>query len=161
MPPIAMPRTQSASRPVEQRDKEKIPRILLRAIAFVVVATTAMVAVARITGAPPAALPPDVPIAEQRVIHLFGDMSGAARVLDQHGQVIVTFGPGEGGFISGVARSLSRVRDQAGVDPGAPVRLVRFDDGRLALRDDITGWRAELVGFGRDNLAAFARLLEK
>jgi putative photosynthetic complex assembly protein len=41
------------------------------------------------------------------------------------------------------------------------VRLIRFEDGRIALKDDLTGWRAELIGFGADNTAAFARLLEQ
>jgi hypothetical protein len=42
-----------------------------------------------------------------------------------------------------------------------PVRLVAFEDGRLALFDDATEWRAELIGFGRDNYAVFARLLNR
>lgn len=141
-------------------DKERVPRILLRAIAIMLVATTGMVALARITGTPPAALPPDVPVVEERVIHIFGTMSGTARVLDQNGAVIASLDPTKGGFIAGVARSLERQRVQADIDPAAPVRLVRFADGRLGLRDDFTGWRVELVGFGRDNTAAFARLMD-
>ena len=144
------------------RDKEKIPRILLRSIAALLVVTVAMVAWARFNGHTPAAMPPDdSQIVRERVIHLFGEMSGAARVLDANGSVIASLGPDKGGFIAGVARSLTMLRRQSNIDPAAPVRLVQFRDGHLGLRDDHTGWRAELIGFGKDNTAAFAKLLEK
>lgn len=139
-------------------DKEKVPRILLRSLGLLLVATTALVAVARWTGMEPAAMPPDVPVVGERVIHLFGDASGRAQVLDPTGSVIFNADPDTGGFIAGVSRSLERQRNQAGIDPAAPVRLVKFADGRLGLRDDYTGWRVELIGFGRDNTAAFERL---
>jgi putative photosynthetic complex assembly protein len=66
----------------------------------------------------------------------------------------------EGGFINGVHRALERVRMQSKVAGNPPVRLVLFADGRLALRDPATGWRAELIGFGDDNRDAFLALLE-
>ena len=145
-----------------REDREKIPRILLRAILALVLIVLALVSFARITGMQPAAMPPaDVPIVQERVLHIFGDQEGHARVLDQHGHQIADLGPDQGGFIAGVWRSMARVRTQQGIDPSAPVRLVRFADGRLGLRDDLTGWRVELIGFGRDNTRAFAKLLEQ
>jgi putative photosynthetic complex assembly protein len=143
-----------------REDREKVPRVLLRAIALLLLVVLVLVSFARITGQEPAAMPPDIPIVQERTLHIFGDLSGAARVLDAHGQLIADLGPNEGGFIAGVARSLTMKRRQAGVDPSAPVRLLQFADGRLGLRDDFTGWRAELIGFGKDNTAAFAKLLE-
>lgn len=142
-------------------DRELVPRILLRAVALFVLLVLALVTVARVTGMEPSAMPPDGPIAQQRTLHIFGDISGSARVLDANGTVVADLGPHQGGFISGVARSLTLKRRQAGIDPAAPVRLIRYEDGRLSLRDDLTGWRAELIGFGKDNAAAFAQLLTK
>ena len=37
--------------------------------------------------------------------------------------------------------------------------LTRWDNGRLSLSDPLTDERIDVNGFGRDNLAAFARLL--
>jgi len=48
-----------------------------------------------------------------------------------------------------------------GMEGSDPIRLVRYSDGRLSLRDDFTDFRAELLGFGADNERAFARLLEE
>ena len=142
-----------------KEDRELVPRILLRAVAALVLAVLAMVTWATVSGLPPAALPPESKVAEERVLHIFGDLTGAARVLDEHGALVADLGPDKGGFIAGVARSLTLKRRQAGIDPAAPVRLIRYEDGRLSLQDDHTGWRAELIGFGKDNAAAFAKLL--
>lgn len=142
-------------------DRELIPRVLLRAVALFVVLVVALVSWARFTGVPPMAMPNDSQITSERTIHLFGEMTGAARVLDANGQVIADLKPHEGGFIAGIARVLVLKRRQAGVDTAAPIRLVQFKDGHLGLRDDFTGWRTELLGFGKDNTAAFARLLVK
>ena len=153
-------RAQTISRP-HTEEREKIPRVLLRMIGILLVIVVALVSWARITGQTPAAMPPDNRVIQERTIHLFGEMSGAARVLDASGSVIAELDPSQGGFVAGVARSLTMKRNQAGIDPAAPVRLLRFEDGRLGLRDDFTGWRAELIGFGKDNTAAFAKLLEQ
>jgi putative photosynthetic complex assembly protein len=66
----------------------------------------------------------------------------------------------EAGFISGVHRALTRERMLAKVEGNPPVRIVRFADGRLGLRDPATGWRVELIGFGDTNREAFAALLD-
>ncbi|MEM7056025.1 MAG: photosynthetic complex assembly protein PuhC [Pseudomonadota bacterium] len=142
-----------------QRDREKVPRVLLRAIALLLVITLGMVTWARLTGQPPAAMPPDESqIIAERKIQLIGEKNGATRVLDADGSLIADLGPNEAGFVSAVTRSLKLKRRLAGVDETLPIRLVRFSDGHLAVRDDLTGWRAELLGFGKDNAAAFERL---
>lgn len=152
--------TMSPEQRLRQRDKEMIPRVLLRAMFALVLASLAIVTYARVTDRPLSAAPPsDVAVAKERQILLYGDMSGSARVLDLDGTVIADLDPSKGGFISGVWRVLQRVRGQAQMALDAPVRLVLWEDGRLSLLDDTTGWRAELTGFGADNLDAFARLL--
>jgi len=143
-----------------REDREKVPRILLRAIALMLILVLALVAWARVTGQRPASMPPNVPVVQERQIILFGGTDGSATVLTPDGRVIAQMGANQGGFIAGVQRSLARQREAIGADPAAPVRLVRFADGRLGLRDDLTGWRVEILGFGKDNTAAFARLLD-
>ena len=59
-----------------------------------------------------------------------------------------------------MARVLRRERMKVGVAADAPIRLVQFADGHIALFDDFTGFEAQIAGFGADNKAAFARLLE-
>jgi hypothetical protein len=40
------------------------------------------------------------------------------------------------------------------------LRLVRRANGHTAIIDPATDWSIELIGYGADNIAAFARLLD-
>jgi len=146
------------------RDKEMIPTVLIRAMFILCLCVLIIVSYARLTDRPLSAMPPsveDVPAVTERTIRLYGEMNGSARVMDMDGNVIATFGPDDGGFIAGIYRVLERRRGAVGAEASDAIRLVRFADGRLGLRDDFTDFRAELVGFGANNEAVFARLLEE
>lgn len=141
------------------KDREMVPRFFVRAMFGLVLVVLILVTYARLTDRPLEAMPSNGPIVQERVIHIFGTMAGAAKVLDADGTLIADLDPTKGGFIAGIWRSLNHERAKTGADKHAPVRLVRFDDGRLAIFDDTTNFRVELMGFGADNTAAFARLL--
>jgi len=147
-----------------ERDKEMIPTILLRAMFILVVCVIIIVGYARLTDRPLTAMPPSediVPAVMEREIRIFAQMDGSARVMDINGNVIADLSPEEGGFVSGIGRVLERRRAAVGLGADEPIRLIRFADGRLGLRDDHTDFRTELVGFGAGNEAAFARLMEE
>ena len=150
-----------SSATVAAQQREMIPKALLRAMFGLVLVCLAIVTWARLTDRPLEAKPVDGPIAFERSITVAADTSGAAKVRDADGTLIVDLPANKGGFIAGVWRSLEFVRGKAGLDREAPARLIRFKDGRLALKDDLSGWRVELIGFGADNAAAFARLLDE
>ncbi|MEM8571210.1 MAG: photosynthetic complex assembly protein PuhC [Pseudomonadota bacterium] len=142
-----------------EEDREKIPRIMILAVGLLLLACLALVSYARLTDRPLVAKPEEGAIAQERILHLYSQFSGAVRILDGSGSLIADLGPNEGGFISGVGRALARERAKSGIPADAPVRLVQYSDGRMALHDDLSGWRVELLGFGRKNAAAFAALL--
>ena len=147
-----------------ERDREMIPTILIRAMFVLCISVLLIVAYARLTDRPLEAMPPsvaEVPVVQERTIRIFGEMDGSATVLDLDGNLIARFAPDEGGFVAGISRVLERERGAVGLDASEPIRVVRFSDGRIGLRDDHTDFRAELVGFGADNEAVFARLLEE
>lgn len=143
-------------------DREHVPRILLRAMLALVLITLGLVAFARLTNMEPASkFPDDLPVVAERIVMIHGSITGEARVLDADGTLIADLGPDEGGFVAGVWRSLQLERKPYGIEGSAPVRLIKFSDGRIALHDEFTDWRVDLIGFGPDNTAVFARLLEK
>ncbi|NKX45053.1 photosynthetic complex assembly protein PuhC [Roseicyclus persicicus] len=153
-----------AEQKLVERDKEMVPAILVRAMFVLCVCVLIIVAYARLTDRPLEAMPPseaEVPAVQERLIRIFGEMDGSARVLDVDGNVIADLGPTEGGFVAGIYRVLERERGAVGLHASEPIRLVRFSDGRIGLRDDLTDFRAELFGFGADNERVFARLLEE
>ncbi|GFE64640.1 photosynthetic complex assembly protein PuhC [Litoreibacter roseus] len=142
------------------RDREMIPTFLLRAMLGVVVAIFALAAFASFTDRPLEAMPPEVPVIQSRDIVIHATMSGAVRVTDTSGAVIADLAPEEGGFIAGVGRVLERERAKIGITEPTAIKLIKYENGRLALRDDFTTWRAELQGFGQTNEAAFHKLLK-
>ena len=143
-----------------RRSPEKIPKALIRAMFGLVLLCLLLVSWARLTDRPLEAKPADGAIAAERDIVVIGHLSGAARVFSPDGTLIADLPMDKGGFVAGVWRAIERERRAAGVALDAPVRLMRFEAGGLALRDELTGWRAELIGFGPDNAAVFARLLD-
>lgn len=140
-------------------DKELVPRVMARAMLILCLSVLALVTVARITDRPVSSMPPAGEIAMERTILLSGDLSGAATVRTPEGAVLVELSPEEGGFISGVWRVIRRERVKSRVGLDGPVKLIRYDSGRISIFDPSTGWGADLMGFGADNARAFGRLL--
>ncbi len=136
-----------------------ISRAMVRAMTALVLVILTLVTLFVLSGRPLESTPPQGATAREAVIYLSSDMSGAARVLDAHGSVLAELGPDDGGFVAGVHRVIEFERAKRNLPDTAPVRLVAQDTGRMAIIDPLTGWRADLMGFGTDNAAAFAKLL--
>ena len=146
---------------IAKRDKEMIPRMLLRAMLAMVLVAVALVVFARLTDRPLVAAPPvGVPVVTERVIVLSGDMAGRALVTDMDGRVIADLPGDQGGFVAGIWRVVQRERMLRKMPDDLPLRLVLYEDSRLAIYDDFTGWRAQLIGFGIDNYRTFYNLLD-
>ncbi len=140
-------------------EERVIPLMMVRAMFGLVICVLAIVTVAVLSGRPVTSTPPESPVTHTRVLFLDGDMSGAASVRAEDGTMIADLSPEEGGFVSGVWRVLQRERTKHRVALDGPVELMRHENGRFTISDPSTGWRADLMGFGRDNARAFAKLL--
>ncbi|MEL7202780.1 MAG: photosynthetic complex assembly protein PuhC [Pseudomonadota bacterium] len=137
-----------------------IPKVLIRAMLALVLATLAIATFARVTDRPLVSTPPVSPVKAEASLILEADAtSGSATVLWPDGSVLVELAPQDGGFIAGVNRVIVRERTKHRVAQGAPILLQAFENGRMAITDPETGWSADLMGFGETNAAAFARLL--
>ncbi|MCY3995351.1 MAG: photosynthetic complex assembly protein PuhC [Rhodobacter sp.] len=137
-----------------------LPRGLVRGMLGLVCAVLALVTFARVTDRPLESVPPVSPvIAEARLILESDAASGAVAVSDMDGAPVADLSPEEGGFVAGVHRVILRERIRHRVSLDSPVVLQSFVNGRMAITDPATGWRADLMGFGADNANAFARLL--
>jgi len=150
----------TASAAMKSRERDRIPRILLRGILALVLITLAGVTALRLSGVPPVAQPPEAAVAERARVVLTGTAGQGVDVLDpESGAVLTRLAPGKDGFVGGVIRVLTFERDRHEIAGNPPVDLIRWDDGRYSLFDPATGWRMEFQGFGQENLAQVARLL--
>lgn len=151
--------TQPHQRYYTPKDRDVVPTVMVRVLFGIVMLCLILVSAHVWTGQPREAVPPVSPVVAERTIYLAGDISGAATVTDADGTVIADLSPEEGGFVSGVYRVIAHERKKARVAPDGPVVVAAFENGRMAVTDPSTGWSADLMGFGQDNAAAFAKLL--
>lgn len=141
------------------RDKEMIPSVLLKAMAMLAVCSLVIVAYATFTDRPLTGVPAPAPVVAEREIVVTSDKFGAVEIHAPDGTLISAMSERDAGFVSVVARGLKRERMLHNVAETETVWLRSYENGRLSLQDAATGWSVELASFGKDNKAAWARLL--
>jgi putative photosynthetic complex assembly protein len=138
-----------------------VPKVALAIAGAFAVAVIALAGVARVSrtgtlGQRQTA----TPVASRALV--FSDRpDGGVGVFDvQYGQELSPLPPGNGGFVRGALRALSRQRRLAHVGADVPFYLIKWSDGRLTLDDSATSNHLELEAYGSTNLASFEKLLK-
>lgn len=155
-----MNRTSSLANQMKARDREMVPRILVQAMFALMLASLALVSYARITDRPVIATASMPPVVAERSATFAGNRNTGIVLLDEDGTQIASSKENQAGFIDVVWVAVMRERKVQHADPTAPIRIVRREGGRTDVIDDTTGWSLELIGYGQDNVAAFARLVD-
>lgn len=150
----------NADIPIKMENNELVPRFLVRAMFGLIVFTLAIVGYAKITDMPKTGVLVAAPVVAERAINLIGTREGAVTVTDMDGKVIAQSTEDLNGFIGVIWRVFDRHRFSMNVDKTAPVRVVRRANGNIAVIDTATELSVELIGYGQDNVAAFARLVD-
>lgn len=144
---------------MRHRDKEMVPRILVQAMFALMVGSLSMVAYAQWADVPQAGVLFEAPIVESRTVTLQGDRTGKYVVLDANGTQIAASSDDKSGFLGVMGRVIEREREIKDVAIAGPVDVVRRENGNIAIIDHSTDMSVELIGYGVDNVAAFANLL--
>lgn len=152
--------TSSLARQMKMRDREMVPRFLVVCMFTLMGLSLALVTFAKLTDQPMRGVLEDSPIVTSRTVTLIGDRSDGVAVQDAAGVEIARSDRDRAGFIDVIWVSVSRERKVNGVVGNPPVTLARRENGRIAIIDPATNWSIDLVGYGADNVAAFARLLD-
>ena len=140
------------------QNREMIPNALLMGMAALALSTLAVVSFAVATDRPSVGVPAAGTAVQERFLILEGKSAQAVVVKDTDGTVLMDLP--HGGFVTVIQSAMARARLVARIEGNPPIRLVRYDNGRLVAEDPATGWSAELYAFGQDNKAAFERLLD-
>jgi putative photosynthetic complex assembly protein len=144
---------------MRHRDREMVPLVLVRAMFALMIGSVLLVAYARLTDRPKEGVLIEAPVVAERLLFLSGDRNGVYEVRDESGAVIARSSDDRAGFIGVIGRVLDRRRQVRGVVGEQPVRVVRRENGHIAVIDDSTGLVVELIGYGPDNVAAFAQFV--
>ena len=142
---------------MHNREREMIPRALLWDMLGLALSTLALAGFSTISDRPHVGVPKDGKVVESRSLILEGLDAQSVVIRDIDGTLLLDLP--HGGFLTVIQSAMARARLVARVEGNPPMRVVRYDNGRLVAEDPVTGWSAELYAFGNDNKAAFERLL--
>lgn len=140
-------------------EREMIPRALLWAMLALALSALAITTFAVVTKRPHVGTPVAGTVVAQRDLVLVGRSAQAVTVYAADGTLIADMD--HGGFVTVIQNAIQRARTVARVEGNPPIRLVRYDNGRLVAEDPASGASIELYAFGNDNKAAAERLLDQ
>lgn len=135
-----------------------VPKVVLWAALGLMLFSLTLAAVAQWTGYGKIRVP-EGPIVAETLVR-FEDLGpGGLRMVNHHsGAALAVLASGQDGFVRGVLRSMNRTRRLDRLPQDAPFSLIRYQDGRTALKDPSTEEALHLIGFGIDNLATIDAL---
>ena len=120
----------------------------------------AFVAVFRMSESRPYSIPKQLEIkAEKEVLLKIGD-DGETLILDDEGNVLVSYSKEQENFVSTVTKVLERDRKKVGIFENSNVFLRLSNEDRVSIFDPQTEREIDLAGFGDANIQVFFNLLE-
>ncbi len=145
---------------MRHRDKEMVPRILVQGMFALMLASLGIVAYAQWAQVPNRGVLVEAPVVQSLDIVMTGDRNGIYQVMGTDGTLLASSADHKAGFIGVIGRVVDRKRLVYGLTSEQPLQVVRRENGNIAIIDETTAMSVELIGYGADNVAAFARLLD-
>ena len=119
----------------------------------------ALVAVFRISDFDPYSISKQVNVKVEKEIILKIGENGETLILDQVGNVLLSYPKEEENFVSTVTKVLERDRKKIGVSKNSSVLLRLSNSDRISIFDPQTERQIDLAGFGEGNIQVFYDLL--
>ena len=135
--------------------KLSLPFFIVCSLVLVV----ALVAVFRISDFDPYSISKQVNVKVEKEIILKIGENGETLILDQVGNVLLSYSKEEENFVSTVTKVLERDRKKIGVSNNSSVLLRLSNSDRISIFDPQTERQIDLAGFGEGNIQVFYDLL--
>jgi len=127
-------------------------------ICFLVLLIT-FVAVFRISDLRPFTISEQINVKVEREIALEIGEEGETLILDEAGNVLLSYSKEQENFVSTVTKVLERDRKKNGISENSNVVLRLSQDNRLSIYDPQTEREIDLAGFGQSNIQVFYDIL--
>ena len=127
-------------------------------ICFLVLLIT-FVAVFRISDSRPFTISEQINVKVEREIALEIGEEGETLILDEAGNVLLSYSKEQENFVSTVTKVLERDRKKNGISKNSNVVLRLSQDNRLSIYDPQTEREIDLAGFGQSNIQVFYDIL--
>ena len=129
-------------------------------IICILVLFVAFVIVFRMSDLTPYSIPKQLDIKAEKEILLKIGGNGETLILDDVGNILVSYSKMQENFVSTVTKVLERDRKKIGIFENSNVFLRLSDNGRLSIFDPKTEREIDLAGFGDGNIEVFFNILE-
>lgn len=149
----------SLSTQMKHRDRDMVPRFLVVAMFSLMAASLAIVAFAQWADVTQRGVVNAAPVAREITVQFESSREGVSTVYDMDGNQIAHSADDKMGFVGVIGIVIARERLVADLPNTMPVKVIERTNGTYAIIDPATGWSVELIGYGADNVAAFAGLL--
>ena len=117
------------------------------------------VAVFRISDLRPFTISEQINVKVEREIALEIGEEGETLILDEAGNVLLSYSKEQENFVSTVTKVLERDRKKNGISENSNVVLRLSQDNRLSIYDPQTEREIDLAGFGQSNIQVFYDIL--
>ena len=117
------------------------------------------VAVFRISDLRPFTISEQLNVKVEREIALEIGEEGETLILDEAGNVLLSYSKEQENFVSTVTKVLKRDRKKNGISKNSNVVLRLSQDNRLSIYDPQTEREIDLAGFGQSNIQVFYDIL--
>ena len=128
-------------------------------IICVLVLLITSVAVFRISDLRPYAISEQINVKVEREIALEIGEEGETSILDEAGNILLSYSKEQENFVSTVTKVLERDRRKNGISKNSNVVLRLSQDNRLSIYDPQTEREIDLAGFGQSNIQVFYDIL--
>lgn len=145
---------------MRHRDKEMVPKFLVQSMFALMIGSLVLVAYAQWADVPQSGVLYEAPILDSRQITLSGDRTGKYVAFDENDVALASTADEKAGFIGVIGKVIDRERLVLNVAADGPITVARRENGNIAILDPNTGMSIDLIGYGADNVAAFAKLLD-
>ncbi len=128
-------------------------------IICVLVLLITFVAVFRISDLRPFTISEQLNVKVEREIVLEIGEEGETLILDEAGNILLSYSKEQENFVSTVTKVLERDRKKNGISKNSNVVLRLSQDNRLSIYDPQTEREIDLAGFGQSNIQVFYDIL--
>ena len=144
--------------PLRTKQVDVMPKTFLRAVVFLLLLVLIFVFTFRWMEFPLAGVAPESKIVREMSLKFVERNRFDVIGLDKYDNTLVESTDGKNGFIGVVFNAIKRERIKKRIEGDNVLRMVQYENGRIAIIDDWTGFKVQVNNFGQRNLEVFSFL---
>ena len=146
--------------PTGTNQQDIMPKRFLQGLGFLITFTLISVFLFKMLDFPLLGVAPKANIVHEIKVEFEEQSRFDVAVRDKYGKIIAESTDGKNGFLGVLFNAVKRERIKKRIKGDNILRLVQYDNGRIALIDDWTGMEIQVNSFGGQNLEVVNLLFE-